>query len=118
MRRLFQSDNVKGIDGVGNTFLVNDHDNLRMQSNEIPVRHPQPSSVGQLEGERVEPVFEPASDLFQDHGAKVACQRNRFKSGFRLVSDGKRARNHFGRSLLLDRLSQPVDLMPDFIELF
>ena len=31
MRRLFQSDNVKGIDGVGNALRVNDHHDLRVQ---------------------------------------------------------------------------------------
>lgn len=61
--RLVDGNNVDGIDGVRNTFLINDHHNLRIKCNEIAMRNHELAAVGQANCEGSETVSKAVSNL-------------------------------------------------------
>ena len=71
-RGFVNGDNVKGIDTMRNSVLVNHHHHLGMHRDEVSMRHEELAPVGQLKGERLEAVSEPLLDLVHNHVVKLA----------------------------------------------
>ena len=67
---------MKGIDRVGNSFSIDDHDNFVMERDEIFVRHTELLAVRQFQSERMKTILQPASDLFDDHGRNLLLHEN------------------------------------------
>lgn len=70
---------VNGVYRVRNLVLVNDHDLLRAQRNEVAVRDGEFSPIRQADGEGPKPVMQPTSDLIQDHAATFTNELPVFK---------------------------------------
>ena len=66
-RGFVNRNDVKWIDGVGNPFLINDHDNLGMEGDEILMGHAIFLTVRQFQRERVKSIVKPFSDLLDYH---------------------------------------------------
>lgn len=71
-------------DGVGDSFLVNHHDRLGMNSDKILMRHADPLAARQLQRERMKAILQPASDLLDDHAGNLSFHaRESIPSGSR-----------------------------------
>lgn len=63
--------NVKGIDRMGNAFLIDDHDNSGVECDEILMRHAELLAVAQFKSERAKSIVKPFSDLIDNHRRSV-----------------------------------------------
>jgi hypothetical protein len=64
--------NMQRADGVRNPLLVNDHNELGMDGNEVPMRHPDFFAAGKLQRERLKAVLQPAFNPFNYHTREIS----------------------------------------------
>ncbi len=62
-----------------NTLGIYDHDHLRVNSDEIPVRHMVVFPAGQLQCERAKAILQPLLNLFDKHDMRVSAAFLTFK---------------------------------------
>ena len=68
---LVNRNNMQRADGVRNALLVNDHDELGMDGDVVPMRHADFFAARQFERERMKTVLQPAFDLLNNHGRNL-----------------------------------------------
>lgn len=80
--RLVQTEYMNGVNGVGHTLLINNHDSFGVEGDEVSVWHQERPTVGQLKGKRLKSVLKPLLYLLDHHGATLASLRIPIKRFF------------------------------------